>query len=90
VHQMCVALVAMIVFNSSEANAVFWRGLSAPTNIDYHGWFIIKEAPPSPCQWIHVTDIMSANVSTDCTTNGATSLSRNYSNGAATSGAIES
>jgi hypothetical protein len=51
--QMCVVLVVMMVF-SSEANAVFWRGLSAPTNIDYRGSFIIKEAPPSPCQWIHV------------------------------------
>ncbi len=28
------------------------RGLSAPTNIDYHGYVIIKEPPPSPCQWI--------------------------------------
>jgi len=30
------------------------RGLSAPTNIDYHGYVIIKEPPPSPCQWIRV------------------------------------
>ena len=54
--QMCVVLVVLVVMMvfSSEANAVFWRGISAPTNIDYHGWFIIKEAPPSPCQWIRV------------------------------------
>jgi hypothetical protein len=35
--------------------AVFWRGITAPTNIDYHGWLIIKEPPPSPCQWIRVS-----------------------------------
>jgi len=55
--QMCAVLVsvgAAMIFSSSAANAVFWRGLSAPTNIDYHGWVIIKEYPYSPCQWIRV------------------------------------
>ena len=41
--------------SSSDANAVFWRGISAPTNIDYHGWYIIKEPYPSPCQWIRLS-----------------------------------
>jgi hypothetical protein len=40
---------------SSEANAVFWRGITAPTNIDIHGWPIIKEPPPSPCHWIRLS-----------------------------------
>jgi len=35
-------------------NAVFWRGLSAPANIDCHGYVIIKESPPGPCQGIRV------------------------------------
>jgi hypothetical protein len=43
---------ASLVLQSSEANAVFWRGITAPTNIDIHGWPTIKEPPPSPCQWI--------------------------------------
>ncbi|WP_439393338.1 hypothetical protein ACRQ5Q_29075 [Bradyrhizobium sp. PMVTL-01] len=47
------AFVAAMIFNSSGANAVYWRGITAPTNIDVHGWPIIKE-PPHPCQWIHV------------------------------------
>jgi hypothetical protein len=45
--RMCALLVsveAAMILSSSAANAVFWRGLSAPTNIDYH----------SPCQWIRV------------------------------------
>ena len=41
-------LLGALTLSSSAANAVFWRGISAPTNIDYHGWFIIKEPPPSP------------------------------------------
>ncbi|MGY4479157.1 hypothetical protein [Bradyrhizobium sp. USDA 3364] len=41
-------------FHTTEANAVFWRGVTAPTNIDIHGYPIIKEPPPSPCQLIHV------------------------------------
>jgi hypothetical protein len=55
--QTCAVIAsvgAMMTLSSSEASAVFWRGLSAPTNIDYHGWVIIKEYPYSPCQWIHV------------------------------------
>ena len=43
--RMCALLVsveAAMILSSSAANAVFWRGLSAPTNIDYHGWVIIK------------------------------------------------
>jgi hypothetical protein len=44
-----------LLFRSSEANAVFWRGITAPTDIDIHGWPIIKEPPPSPCQWIRVS-----------------------------------
>lgn len=48
------SLVATMTLNSSNANAVFWRGLYAPTDIDIHGFYIIKEPPPSPCQWIWV------------------------------------
>ncbi|MBP1292881.1 hypothetical protein M2192_006956 [Bradyrhizobium elkanii USDA 61] len=33
---------------------MFWRGVTAPTNIDIHGYPIIKEPPPSTCQLIHV------------------------------------
>ena len=54
---LCAALAsfaAAMTLSSSDANAVFWRGLYAPTNIDIHGWPIIKEPPPSPCQWIRV------------------------------------
>lgn len=54
----CVAVtafIAAIVFNPPDANAVFWRGITAPTNIDIHGWPIIKEPPPSPCQWIRLS-----------------------------------
>ncbi|WP_245288110.1 hypothetical protein [Bradyrhizobium sp. Ec3.3] len=43
-----------MTLSPSNAYAVFWRGLTAPTNIDYHGYLIIKEPPPSPCQWIRV------------------------------------
>ncbi len=50
-----VSFVAALTLSSSAANAVFWRGISAPTNIDYHGWVIIKEPPPSLCQWIRVS-----------------------------------
>jgi hypothetical protein len=53
----CVAVMsfaAAMAFNSPSANAVFWRGITAPTNIDIHGWPIIKEPYPSPCQLIHV------------------------------------
>ena len=55
---VCIAIscfAAAFVFNASEANAVFWRGITAPTNIDIHGWPIIKEPPPSPCQWIRLS-----------------------------------
>ena len=51
---LCAALVsfaATLTLSSSNASAVFWRGITAPTNIDYHGWYIIKEPYPSPCQW---------------------------------------
>src|SRR3954454_17821625 len=48
-------LAAALVFRSSEANAVFWRGITAPTNIDIHGWPIIKEPPRSPCQWTRLS-----------------------------------
>jgi len=54
---MCAALTAFgvtMIVNSKSADAVFWRGITAPTNIDVHGWPIIKEPPPSPCQWIRV------------------------------------
>ena len=54
----CAALVsvgASMTLITSDANAVFWRGITAPTNIDIHGWPIIKEPPPSPCQWIRVS-----------------------------------
>jgi hypothetical protein len=54
---LCAALAsftATMTLTASNANAVFWRGLYAPTNIDYHGFVIIKEPPPSPCQWIRV------------------------------------
>lgn len=53
----CLAITSLVVamaFNCSDANAVFWRGLTAPTDIDYHGFVIVKEPPPSPCQWIRV------------------------------------
>ena len=50
-----VSFAAALTLGSSDANAVFWRGISAPTNIDYHGWLIIKEPPPSPFQWIRVS-----------------------------------
>jgi len=49
------SFAAALTLSSSDANAVFWRGISAPTNIDYHGWYIIKEPYPSPCQWIRVS-----------------------------------
>lgn len=55
---LCAALAcfsAAMTLSPPDANAVFWRGLTAPTNIDYHGFFIIKEPPPSPCQWIRVS-----------------------------------
>ena len=55
---VCVAITcftAALLIRPSEANAVFWRGITAPTNIDIHGWPIIKEAPPSSCQWIRVS-----------------------------------
>jgi hypothetical protein len=55
---ICTAMACFaggLVFRSSEANAVFWRGITAPTNIDIHGWPIVKEPPPSPCQWIRVS-----------------------------------
>ena len=54
---VCVAITcfaATLVFGASDAKAVFWRCITAPTNIDIHGWPIIKEPPPSPCQWIRV------------------------------------
>jgi hypothetical protein len=50
---LCAAVMsfaATLLMNSSSANAVFWRGITAPTNIDVHGWPIIKE--PGLCQWI--------------------------------------
>jgi len=50
-----ISFVAAMSFNASDANAVFWRGITAPTDIDIHGWPIIKEPPPSPCQWIRVS-----------------------------------
>ncbi|SDJ93724.1 hypothetical protein SAMN05216338_107425 [Bradyrhizobium sp. Rc2d] len=55
---LCAALAcfsASIILSTSGAHAVFWRGLTAPTNIDYHGWVIVRELPPSPCQWIRVS-----------------------------------
>jgi hypothetical protein len=48
------SFAAALTLSSTEASAVFWRGVYAPTNIDYHGWVIIKEPAPSPCQWIRV------------------------------------
>ncbi|MGF6307529.1 hypothetical protein ABIB82_001325 [Bradyrhizobium sp. i1.8.4] len=50
---LAVAALAA-AFNPPPANAVFWRGVTAPTNIDIHGYPIIKEPPPSTCQLIHV------------------------------------
>ncbi|WP_166303384.1 hypothetical protein [Bradyrhizobium sp. 2S1] len=51
----CLAVAAFAAaFSPRTANAVFWRGVTAPTNIDIHGYPIIKEPPPSPCQLIHV------------------------------------
>jgi hypothetical protein len=55
---ICTAITCFaggLIFRSSEANAVSWRGITAPTNIDIHGWPIIKEPPPSPCQWIRLS-----------------------------------
>jgi hypothetical protein len=55
---MCVGVLcfaAAMGFSIPDARAVFWRGITAPTNIDVHGWPIIKEAPPSPCQWIRLS-----------------------------------
>ena len=54
----CAALIsfaAVMTLSSSSANAVFWRGITPPPNIDIHGWPIIKEPPRSPCQWIRVS-----------------------------------
>ena len=52
---ICLAVASFVaVFNPPTAHAVFWRGVTAPTNIDIHGWPIIKEPYPSPCQLIHV------------------------------------
>jgi hypothetical protein len=50
-----VAFAATLVMTSSSANAVFWRGITAPTNIDIHGWPIVKESFHSPCQWIRLS-----------------------------------
>jgi hypothetical protein len=53
----CAAIVsfaATMTLSSSNANAVFWRGITAPTNIDIHGWPIVEETPPGPCHWIRV------------------------------------
>lgn len=50
-----MTFVGGLSFSSSDANAVFWRGITAPTNIDIHGWPIVKEPPPSPCQWIRIS-----------------------------------
>jgi hypothetical protein len=33
---------------------------SVRTNIDYHGFVIIKEFPPSSCQWIRVNELGDA------------------------------
>jgi hypothetical protein len=55
---ICTAITCFaggLIFRSSEANAISWRGITAPTNIDIHGWPIIKEPPPSPCQWIRLS-----------------------------------
>lgn len=48
------SFVTAMIFNSPDANAVYWRGISAPTDITVNGWPIIKEPPPSPCQLIRV------------------------------------
>jgi hypothetical protein len=43
----CAAVTSFastLLMNSSSANAVFWRGITAPTNIDIHGWPIVKES----------------------------------------------
>jgi len=48
-----VTFGAALILNASDADAVFWRGLYAPTDIDYHGFYIIKEPPPSPCQCVN-------------------------------------
>jgi hypothetical protein len=50
-----VSFAATLLMTSSSANAVFWRGITAPTNIDIHGWPIIKESFQSPCQWIRLS-----------------------------------
>jgi hypothetical protein len=50
-----MTFIGGLSFSASDANAVFWRGITAPTNIDIHGWPIVKEPPPSPCQWIRVS-----------------------------------
>ncbi|MHC2283918.1 hypothetical protein ACVME8_010588 [Bradyrhizobium diazoefficiens] len=40
----CLAVTAFAAaFDPPTANAVFWRGVTAPTNIDIHGYPIIKE-----------------------------------------------
>lgn len=50
-HVICGAMS----FGAPDANSVYWRGITAPTNIDVHGWPVVKEPPPGPCQWIRVS-----------------------------------
>lgn len=55
---VCVAIIcfaAALLISFPQAKAVYWRGITAPTDIDIHGWPIIKEPPPSRCQWIRVS-----------------------------------
>jgi hypothetical protein len=50
-----VSFAATLLMASSSANAVFWRGITAPTNTDIHGWPIIKESFHSRCQLIRLS-----------------------------------
>ena len=55
---VCVAIIcfaAALLISFPQAKAVYWRGITAPTDIDIHGWPIIKEPAPSRCQWIRVS-----------------------------------
>ena len=42
------SFVTAMTLVSTDAIAVYWRGITAPTNIDIHGWPIIKGHIPAP------------------------------------------
>jgi hypothetical protein len=57
-----ISFTATLLMNSSNADAVFWRGITAPTSIDIHGWPIIKGSLHSPCQCPAEWGLLGASV----------------------------